>query len=138
VLIARPVPGGRRLAERILVATTGSAADRHVAGVAAQLAVTAGGTLILMHVEGPAGPAVRHELAVEASDVSAVTGVDPVVVVVRGHGAEPIVATAEELEATLLVLGSRGLTGARALASVSERVGAAAPCPVLVVKRPAA
>jgi nucleotide-binding universal stress UspA family protein len=81
---------------------------------------------------------VRHELALEASDAAEMTGVDPVVVVVRGHGPDPIVDIAEELEATLLVLGSRGLTGVRALASVSERVGAAAPCPVLVVKDPPA
>ena len=128
------MPGGRRLTDRILVATAGSGADRHVAGVAAQLAAAAGGTLTLMHVEGPGGPAVRHELALEASDVAAITGTDPVVAVVRGHGAEPIIDTAGELGATLLVLGSRGLTGVHALASVSERVGAGAPCPVLVVR----
>jgi nucleotide-binding universal stress UspA family protein len=138
VLIARPVPGDRRLTERILVATSGSAGDRRVADVAARLAAAAGGTVTLLHVEGPSGPAVRHELATEASEVLAVTGTEPVVAVVRGHGAEPILETAEELQATLLVLGSRGLTGVRSLASVSERVGAGASCPVLVIKeRPA-
>jgi nucleotide-binding universal stress UspA family protein len=138
VLIARAVPGGRLLTDRILVATRGCAADRHVVDVAARLAAVAGGTVTLMHVEGPTGPAVRHELALEASDVAGMMVVDPVVAVVRGHGPDPIVEIAEELEATLLVLGSRSLTGVRALASVSERVGAAAPCSVLVVKEPPA
>ena len=138
VLIARPVPGGRRLADRILVATSGSDADRHATDLAARLAAAYGGTVTLLHVEGPAGPAIRHELAVEAADVLAVTGTDPVVAVVRGHGAEPILEAAEDLDATLLVLGSRGLTGVRALASVSERVGAGARCPVLVARDPQA
>lgn len=138
VLIARPVPGESRLADRVLVATSASGADRHVADFAARLAATGGGTITLLHVEGPEGPAIRHELAQEATDVASITGTEPVVTVVRGHGAQPIVDAAEELEATLLVLGSRGLTGLRALASVSERVGATAPCPVLIVKDPQA
>jgi nucleotide-binding universal stress UspA family protein len=134
VLIARPVRDDRPLAARVLVATTGSGAERHASVLAARLAAAAGGSVTLLHVEGPTGREIRHELALEASDVAAITGVDPVVVGARGHGAEPILHAAEDLEATLLVLGSRGLTGVRALASVSERVGAAAACPVLVVK----
>jgi nucleotide-binding universal stress UspA family protein len=37
----------------------------------------------------------------------------------------------------LLVVGSRGLHGIRALGSVSERVAHKAPCSVLVVRPPA-
>jgi nucleotide-binding universal stress UspA family protein len=37
-------------------------------------------------------------------------------------------------DADLLVLGSRGLRGVKALGSVSERVGHQARCPVLVVR----
>jgi nucleotide-binding universal stress UspA family protein len=40
-------------------------------------------------------------------------------------------------DADLLVVGSRGLHGIRALASVSEQVSHLAPCSVLVVRRPA-
>ncbi len=138
VLIARPVPGDRPLAYRVLVATTGSGAERHASRLAAAVAAAAGGRVTLLHVEGHTGREVRHELALEAADARAITGVEPVVVTVRGHGPDPIVEIARELEATLVVLGSRGLTGVRALASVSERVGAAAPCPVLVVRNPPA
>jgi nucleotide-binding universal stress UspA family protein len=49
--------------------------------------------------------------------------------------ADPVSVLADESEdADLLVVGSRGLRGVRALASVSERVAHEARCPVLVVK----
>ena len=57
--------------------------------------------------------------------------------VVVGHPAEAIPAYAKKERSDLLVVGSRGLTGARAMAmgSVSLAVAQSAPCPVLVVKR---
>jgi nucleotide-binding universal stress UspA family protein len=138
VLVARPVPGGRRLAERVMVATTGTGSERHAVRVAAELAALAGGRITLAHCGGHGRSESRHELALEAADAREITGVEPVVVTVPGHGPAPIVAIARELEASLLVLASRGLTGVRAVASVSERVGAAAPCSVLVVREPRA
>ena len=136
VLIARPVPGGRRLAERVLVATTGTGSERHAVRIASELAALADGRVTLAHGDGHSSRGTRHELAVEAAEAREITAVEPVVVTVPGHGPAPIVAIARELEASLLVLASRGLTGVRAVTSVSERVGAAAPCSVLVVKEP--
>jgi nucleotide-binding universal stress UspA family protein len=136
ILIARPVPAERALGERVLVATTGTGPERRAAAVAAAIAARAGGSVTLLHVEGPAGPGVRHELALEASDVLSIAGTEPVIVTTRGHGPEPIVRSAAELAATMVVLGSRGISGVRALASVSERVGAVAPCSVLVLRHP--
>jgi nucleotide-binding universal stress UspA family protein len=65
-----------------------------------------------------------HEARLLASDVEELSGsaVDELV-----HAAE---------DADLLVVGSRGLTGIRALGSVSERVAHSARCPVLVVRDP--
>ena len=55
--------------------------------------------------------------------------------VVTATRADPVSVLADEAEnADLLVVGSRGLRGVRALASVSERVAHEARCPVLVVK----
>ena len=49
--------------------------------------------------------------------------------------ADPVTVLADEsVGADLLVVGSRGLRGIRALASVSERVAHEARCPVLVVR----
>jgi nucleotide-binding universal stress UspA family protein len=134
VLVARPVPAGRRLAERVMVAAAGAEGDRRAAQVAAAVAARAGGSVTFLHVEGPHGPDVHRHLAEAAADARALTGAEPVVVGVRGRGPDALVAAADELEATLLVLGSRSLAGLRALASVSERVGARAHCPVLVMR----
>ena len=41
---------------------------------------------------------------------------------------------AHELPASLVITGSRMLSGIRALASVSERTGVVAPCSVLVMR----
>ena len=54
-----------------------------------------------------------------------------------GPAHRAITAAARDFGASLVVMGSRGLTGAAALKSVSERVAHGAPCSVLVV-RPAA
>ena len=136
VLIARSAPMGRGLGEHVLLATTGSGSERRTAAIAAEVAARAGGSVTLLHMEGPEGSDIRHELALEAADVEEIMGLDPVVVTMRGHGPDPIVRSATELGATLVVVGSRGLSGMRALSSVSERVGAAAPCSVLVLRRP--
>jgi nucleotide-binding universal stress UspA family protein len=51
------------------------------------------------------------------------------------HAASPVVALVEASEAAdIVVVGSRGLRGIRALGSVSERVAHEAHCPVLVVR----
>jgi nucleotide-binding universal stress UspA family protein len=65
-------------------------------------------------------------------DAPKVWAVDPYAVIDPGHP----VATLTELanEADLLVVGSRGLHGFKALGSVSERVAHRAPCSVLVVR----
>src|SRR3712207_9215315 len=54
----------------------------------------------------------------------------------KGRPAEEIVALAEELDAGLVVLGSRGLGLVKRLVvgSVAEGVVSLAPCPVLVVR----
>ncbi len=55
--------------------------------------------------------------------------------VTEGDAAEGIVRTAAERSADLLVLGNKGLTGARRfMASVPSRVARRAPCHVLLVK----
>lgn len=57
--------------------------------------------------------------------------------IVTGHPTQAIPREAKRAKCSLLVLGSRGLTGTMAmvLGSVSLAVAQAAPCPVLVVKR---
>jgi nucleotide-binding universal stress UspA family protein len=45
-----------------------------------------------------------------------------------------VAAAARDFNASLVITGSRGLSGASALRSVSERIVHAAPCSVLVLR----
>jgi nucleotide-binding universal stress UspA family protein len=56
----------------------------------------------------------------------------------RGPAPAAICRAADEARASLVLLGSRGVGGARALGSVSERVAHEARCSVLVVRPRAA
>jgi nucleotide-binding universal stress UspA family protein len=67
-------------------------------------------------------------------DLAVVNTVATNVLVEEGSPVDVLVAGA--VEADLLVVGSRGLQGTKALGSVSERVAHQAPCSVLVVRRP--
>ena len=56
--------------------------------------------------------------------------------IAEGRPAERIVEAAKEGKFDIIIMGSRGMGGAREffLGSVSHRVAIEAPCPVLIVK----
>jgi nucleotide-binding universal stress UspA family protein len=58
-------------------------------------------------------------------------------VLTKGHAAEAIIEKANQIQADLIVVGSRGLTGIKRLflGSVSRKVVRHAPCSVLVVRQ---
>jgi nucleotide-binding universal stress UspA family protein len=134
VLVARP--GHAPLQGRILFASDGSqgsdAACALVCGIAArhELPIT------LFHVDGPDDESVRHALARQTVELAEATGREPTVVAGHGDPADAIVDAAAAEDPSLLVVGSHGRTGLRALGSVSERVAHHAPCSVLVVRPP--
>jgi len=79
-----------------------------------------------------AGPGPPVRAAVEA--LVAATGEEPLLLA-DGHPAHrTILHAAEEYGASLIVMGSRALTGVHALGSVSGRVAHTAPCSVLVMR----
>jgi nucleotide-binding universal stress UspA family protein len=88
----------------------------------------------LLHVSGPEPAHHRRGIAEQATQLYEWLKVEPVLRSEPGRAHERIVEVAEREHASLVVLGSRGLTGVRALASVSERVAHHAPCSVLVVR----
>jgi nucleotide-binding universal stress UspA family protein len=106
VLVARPVPGGAEVTARILVAVDGTPE--------AQAAMVAARSLAERH---------GSHLAVLNPPLGA--GEEP---------ADAIVQGARRLGATLVVVGSRGLSGVAALQSVSTRVAARAHCSVLIMR----
>ena len=135
VLVARPrtdpaSPG------RVLVATRGADDDR-VVEVGAWIAESAGTPVVLGHV-GASGTTIRHALARQAAHMLVSSGCDPVVLSTEGSPLDGLPVMAAGTKASLIVLGSRGLAGPRALASVSERVAHRVHCSVLVLRTPQA
>ena len=57
---------------------------------------------------------------------------------VYGHPADQLLTTAQQKNADIIIMGSRGITGLRRvfLGSVSNKVASYAPCSVLVVRKP--
>ena len=141
-------PGVKRAAPRIVVGVDGSPASvdalrwaarqAELTGAAVEAVIswdypsTTGMEFGSLDIDwaGNARAALVDTLHVALGDnATSITGT-----VTRGHPAEVLVAAAQG--ADLLVVGSRGhaaLPG-RLLGSVSERVAARAPCPVVVVR----
>jgi nucleotide-binding universal stress UspA family protein len=107
----------------IIVGVDGSEQSLTALAVARSVAKQFGAELVTVAASGGKG-----------TDLDKVRDADPNAIIDPGH---PVHALTElSNEADLLVVGSRGLHGPRALGSVSERVAHRAPCSVLVVRDP--
>ena len=133
VLVARP-PDRGAFPGLIVHATDGSPGSRSAAIVAGSIAARHDSNVIMLHVNGD--PKRAGAIAEEAVALSAPTGRDLEVRTEHGSAARRIAEVAAESDASLLVVGSRRLTGIRALRSVSERVAHRARCSVLIVREP--
>jgi nucleotide-binding universal stress UspA family protein len=137
--------------KQILVATDGSPAARQAVELGIELAVEHGGDITILRVlatdytatrMGPVRPAARRlggqgddPALNEARALAEERGIDARVARVAGEPAKAIAAYADELDADLLVLGSRGLgpvTGALA-GSVSHALLKRLTRPVMIV-----
>jgi nucleotide-binding universal stress UspA family protein len=120
-LLARPVPDETAFPASIVVGLDGSPEGDRAYDVARTLATRRHGTLRTVVALG--GKQVDlDEIRRGRPDVEAAAAVPVQALVEAGTSAD------------LLVVGSRGLHGPRALGSVSERVAHQAPCSVLVVR----
>jgi nucleotide-binding universal stress UspA family protein len=127
-LVARaPRPGG--FPGLILHANDGSPESLTAARVAAQIAARHASTIVTLHV-GEDGQGVAEE----AVAIIETSGREPVMQVEQGSPHRRIVEVGNETNASLVVMGSRGQTGLKALGSVSERVTHRAGCSVLIVR----
>ncbi len=133
------VPKGFSLEfRRILAASDGSPHSYAAWDEALFITRRVGGELAVVSVarddtEGPMAKSIVQRLEKEAS----YQGLTPQARVLKGRPFEAIVQAATELPADLIVMGALGMTGLTSLlmGSVTERVIAQAPCPVMVVKR---
>jgi len=131
VLIARE-PGPESGSKVILHADDGSADARDAAAAAAAVALRVGASVVTLHVGTDWEASERFGSG--SSAAIAESGVETVVRRDSGSAPRQIVAAAGELGASLIVIGSRGTTGLKALGSVSERVAHRAACSVLIVR----
>jgi nucleotide-binding universal stress UspA family protein len=133
VLVARPPAGDVAFPERILVANDGTARSQSAAEIAAKLALRHGAAVALVAAYDHGG--TPRSLSDVAATVRIVTGVEPVHFGEDGPVVRVVTSAARDFETTLMVTGSRSLTGVAALSSSSERIAHAAPCSVLVVRQ---
>jgi nucleotide-binding universal stress UspA family protein len=132
----------------ILLATDGSDSAGKAESQAIEIAKQAGAKLVLVHVHerilGKGGgnlqadaPEVEQRVKDRAEEISK-DGVETTVEfrdVMLGGPAHPIAQLADEAQADLIVIGSRGLSSVSGvlLGSVAQRLLHLAKCPVLVV-----
>jgi nucleotide-binding universal stress UspA family protein len=132
VLVARPRPDGARVADRLLVASDGADEAWPAVALAHDIARAHGSALAAVV---PAPLTLAPELMVlDLTHGGVPDGTDPAVVPVSCGVADALVTAAAAYDATLLVIGCRGLSGVAGLASVSARVAERAACSVLVVR----
>jgi nucleotide-binding universal stress UspA family protein len=130
VLVARE----RRSADSsrtILHATDGSDGALEAAQAAAAIATRTDATVLSIYIgDGDQGAAILDE----AAKVTTASGAEVATRVESGAAHNRLIEVAEEVGAALVVVGARGVTGLKALGSVSERVAHQAPCSVLIVR----
>jgi len=128
LLVAREPP----LGAGVLAATDGRPRSRSALTAAGRVARRLGTELTVVHVAGPDDRDRCTELTAEMANTRALIGHDVRYVTGFGAAAPRILATAHDVRAGLVVVGSRGRQGVAALASTSERVAHGAACSVLV------
>jgi nucleotide-binding universal stress UspA family protein len=132
VLVARRPPEGRNFPCDILVATDGSPDSRRGVELAGKIAGAHDSRIALVHIsEGRSQP---HRALVEDAVALRQEGIEPVTIEEFGNPAEQVAEAARHERVSLLVVGSRGLGGARRLGSVGERLAHEARCSVLVAR----
>jgi nucleotide-binding universal stress UspA family protein len=133
LLVARHSPDGGEFPRRILLATDGSPGSWAAARAATALAKAQRSELRLAHVPDGTHPERRREVLKQIAMIEKTTAAPPEVMDDPGHAAERICEAAGATQSSLVVIGHRGVSGIKALGSVSERVVHRAPCSVLVV-----
>jgi nucleotide-binding universal stress UspA family protein len=134
VLVVRPAPDGGVFPSKILVATDGSTGAGQAVDTAVRIASLHGSKVAVIHVNGGAGAEEHRAIAAHRARVFEAVGREPQLIEADGDAHEHIVAAARNEGCSLVVVGSRGLGGVRALGSVSERVAHEAVCSVLVAR----
>jgi nucleotide-binding universal stress UspA family protein/nitrite reductase/ring-hydroxylating ferredoxin subunit len=118
---------------RIVLATDGSSTAETAERVACALAAATKALVTVTH--GFADPALGDSSVARALGIAEDAGVKTEVTLSPKDPADAIVAAAEEADAELIVMGSRGLfKGEQVIGSVARKVVTHAPCDVLLTR----
>lgn len=118
--------------KKVLIATDGSPTAGRAAQAGADLAKAVGAAVLVLHVGEPGeGKTVLEQTAKAVGN-----GLKVAMKSVAGDPADKIIETAEKDGCDLIVVGNKGMTGAKRflLGSVPNQVSHHAPCNVLIVK----
>src|SRR3954453_22442719 len=158
-MVGRPGPSPRLRAmfRTIVVGTDGSETAGKAVAQAAELAAAIGGRLLVVSAFEPVGATRLREEELEvpedvrwmvnpredvdatlgaATELAEERGVTSETFARQGDPADAILDVAEEQRADLIVVGNKGMTGAKRflLGSVPNKVSHHAPCSVLIVR----
>jgi nucleotide-binding universal stress UspA family protein len=133
LLVARSTPGEHEFGHRILVASDGREGSDELVELGQRLARARGADMILLHASGHESHARRERVEEQGRRLEGTAVGGNEVRVEHGSAHDVIVAAAESMGASLVVMGSRRLDGLRAMGSVSRRVVHEPPCSVLLV-----
>ena len=131
ILIARP--GADTFPASILLASDGSPGSREAAELAIRIARVHRSSVTLL-TAGDVDAGQRRELALQAAEIGQATGKEPLVVTSGESPRAAIVRHAETERPSLVVLGSSGKSGVRALGSVGEHIAHEVSSSVLVAR----
>jgi nucleotide-binding universal stress UspA family protein len=109
----------------------------HVVSAYEQSAAKAGGGFEVSRAEWMVSPGVTVESVLErAVGLIRVKGIETETYARKGDAAEALLEVADEVNADLIVVGSKGMRGAKRflLGSVPNKVSHYAPCDVMIVR----
>ncbi|HEX6455980.1 MAG TPA: universal stress protein [Solirubrobacterales bacterium] len=133
LLVARNTSGEDSFPGTILLASEGTEESWTVARAAIALARSHQSRLRLVYVPGQMHPEHYRRVQEQMKLAEESTGTPPELIAEPGPVAEQIEKAAEATHPSLIVMGKRGLSGAKALGSVSERVMHKAASSVLII-----
>ena len=116
--------------KRILIATDGSKTASQAVAIGADVAKNVGAEALLVFVGEPG----KGEKVL--SDAAQAVGGKAKTISVQGDPADKILETAENENVDLIVVGNKGMTGAKRflLGSVPNKVSHHAPCSVMIIR----
>lgn len=119
--------------DRILVASDAREGSDELVEMALRLAREHDSHVVLVHAVGVESQARPHRIKQQAARLEAALPGTAEIRIEVGNAAEGILAAASETGVSLIVMGTRQLTGLRAIGSVSRKVAHGAACSVLLV-----